>query len=106
MTKLSLLVFLVACGGKKPVGATTEPAPPTTAAACVKDGCSGIVCRASNAEPVITSCIYKPEYACYRTAACEPQADQKCGWTQTAELTACLANPPPSAGVGSGSNPI
>jgi hypothetical protein len=40
-----------------------------------------------------STCEWLPEYACYKTATCEKQADGKCGWTQTPTLTACLANP-------------
>jgi hypothetical protein len=42
-----------------------------------------------------TTCEFKAAYACYATATCARQADSACGWSQTAELTACLANPPP-----------
>jgi hypothetical protein len=58
---------------------------------CYVGGCSGQVC--SDREGVITTCEFRPEYACYRTATCEVQADGECGWTQTSELQACLANP-------------
>lgn len=59
--------------------------------ACYKGGCSGQVC--SDRPDVITTCEFRPEYACYHTATCELQADGECGWTQTAELQACLGNP-------------
>lgn len=66
---------------------------PSGGATCVPTGCSGTVC-AEAGNDIATTCEYRPEYACYRSAQCEPQADGKCGWTQTAELAACLANPP------------
>jgi hypothetical protein len=59
--------------------------------ACRKGGCSGQVCADRD---VITTCEFRPEYACYRNAECKRQADGKCGWTQTAALRQCLANPP------------
>lgn len=59
--------------------------------ACVKTGCSGQVCADHD---VFTTCEFRPEYACYREATCERQADGNCGWTESAELSACLANPP------------
>jgi hypothetical protein len=68
--------------------ATNEPA----AAQCFVGGCSGQVC--SDQEGVITTCEFRPEYACYHTATCEVQGDGTCGWTETPELAACLANPP------------
>jgi hypothetical protein len=85
---------LLACGGSKskPAEPTT---PPATANDCVKTGCSATVC--AEPEPgkeVVTTCELKPEYACYRDAACERQGDGSCGWTQSQTLTACLANPP------------
>jgi eight-cysteine-cluster-containing protein len=59
---------------------------------CKPGGCSGQVCEDASAEPIYTTCEYKAEYACYKTATCERQADGKCGWTQTSELTSCLEN--------------
>lgn len=58
---------------------------------CYVGGCSGQIC--SENEGVISTCEWREEYACYRTATCEVQADGNCGWTQTAELQACLATP-------------
>jgi eight-cysteine-cluster-containing protein len=58
-------------------------------------GCSGQICAdAEEAVGIITTCEYRPEYVCYKSATCERQADGRCGWTQTPELKACLANPP------------
>jgi hypothetical protein len=62
-----------------------------SSATCMKTGCSGQVCADHS---VITTCEFRPEYACYRDATCEVQADGYCGWTETAALDACLANPP------------
>ena len=95
---LMISLFLAAsCGG----GSKSEPAPsapaPTQgepAAACAPTGCSGTVCGEVG-EQVMTTCEYKAEYACYKTATCERQADGKCGWTDTPELKSCLASPPP-----------
>lgn len=58
---------------------------------CYVGGCSGQIC--SENEGVISTCEWREEYACYRTATCEVQADGNCGWTQSAELQACLATP-------------
>jgi hypothetical protein len=55
---------------------------------CIKTGCSSQVCSDHN---VITTCEFRPEYACYQKAACQRQKDGNCGFTKTAELTACLA---------------
>jgi hypothetical protein len=54
---------------------------------CMKTGCSSQVC---SDESVITTCEWRPEYACYQKAKCERQANGKCGFTRTPELIACL----------------
>jgi hypothetical protein len=61
------------------------------AAQCRPTGCSATVCAD---EDVVTTCEFRPEYACYQKATCERQPDGQCGWTKSAELDACLANPP------------
>ena len=62
---------------------------------CVVAGCSGQLCVSpAEAATMITTCEFRPEYACYKTAVCERQADDQCGWTHTSELEQCLANPP------------
>jgi hypothetical protein len=66
-----------------------EPGPVpkgTTADGCRRTGCSGQICAD---EDMVSTCEYRPEYACYKDAACERQADGKCGWTPSAELSAC-----------------
>jgi eight-cysteine-cluster-containing protein len=56
---------------------------------CVPSGCSGEVCSDT---PVFTSCIFRPEYDCYKVAECTVQADGQCGWTQDDKLLACLGS--------------
>lgn len=60
------------------------------AGACYVGGCSGQIC--SDQEGAISTCEWRPEYACYQQATCERQADGQCGWTETPELNACLGN--------------
>lgn len=69
-------------------------APPASSgsAACYKGGCSGQVC--SSSPDVITTCEFRPEYACYASARCERQPSGTCGWTKTPQLDSCLQNPP------------
>lgn len=59
---------------------------------CTRGGCSGQLC--SNGPGGISTCEFRPEYACYRTATCAAQPEGHCGWTMTNTLRACLANPP------------
>jgi hypothetical protein len=69
------------------------PAKHKPAPTCVVTGCSGQLCAA---EPMVSTCEWKEEYACYASAECAVQADGTCGWTQTAELAACLTPPAPA----------
>ncbi|HVJ92369.1 MAG TPA: hypothetical protein VM580_21360 [Labilithrix sp.] len=62
---------------------------PSSQLPCIKTGCSSHIC---SDQPVVTTCIFRPEYACYADATCERQADGQCGFTQTETLTSCLAS--------------
>jgi hypothetical protein len=96
------LLTLAACDKSQPTETPTtanpatgaEPVDPTAGGSggeCRPTGCSGTVC---SDEDQITTCEYRPEFACYKTATCARQADGACGWTKSDELDACLANPP------------
>ncbi len=56
---------------------------------CIITGCSSHIC---SDQEVITDCLFRAEYACYQAARCERQSDNRCGWTMTEELIACLTN--------------
>ncbi len=71
---------------------TTAPAPSNPKGKCYVGGCSAQVC--SDSPNIVSTCEYRAEYACYKTATCERQTSGECGWTQTASLTMCLAHPP------------
>ncbi len=58
-------------------------------AGCRVSGCSGELCVGPD-DSGISICVWREEYACYRGATCERQADGACGWTMTPELSACL----------------
>lgn len=88
---LALTFAVAACGPSNPPPEPPGPGPDQPA--CVKGGCSGTLC-VEEGEDAITTCEWRPEYACYQTATCERQADGACGWTPTPELTACLESPP------------
>lgn len=58
---------------------------------CMVGGCSGQLCGDGMLKSdLITTCEYRPEYACYQSATCERQRDGQCGWTTTPKLTQCL----------------
>lgn len=59
---------------------------------CYVGGCSAQIC--SDQPDVASTCEYRAEYGCYKTARCERQATGKCGWTETNELKSCLKDPP------------
>ena len=54
---------------------------------CVITGCSSQVCED---EEIITTCEFRPEYACYNAAICERQINGQCGWTMSSSLQQCL----------------
>jgi len=56
---------------------------------CRPTGCSGEICSDTD---VITTCQWRPEYECYRTAICSAQANGDCGWVMDDELRKCLDN--------------
>ena len=58
---------------------------------CRVAGCSGQLCVGGE-DPGFSTCEWRPEYACYRQATCEEQADGTCGWTGDAEFDACLSD--------------
>lgn len=80
--------------------ATATPAPTPTApppstqksAQCIAAGCNGEICTDAADPPLASICIYKDEYACYRTGTCAVQSDGNCGWTQTSALKTCIAD--------------
>jgi eight-cysteine-cluster-containing protein len=80
-------------------GGTVEPEPqPIVGEGCQVGGCSGTLCT-KKGEDVVSTCEWREEYACYRSAECKVQTDGNCGWTQTEELKGCLAAP---GGLGGG----
>lgn len=59
---------------------------------CAVGGCSSELClEESQKDKVVSTCILRPEYVCYKTATCEKQANGRCGWTQSQELVSCLS---------------
>src|SRR3989344_7594978 len=59
---------------------------------CVVSGCSGQLC-VEEGDPGISTCEWRPEYACYRYARCERQPNGQCGWTMAPSWRACLDDP-------------
>lgn len=57
---------------------------------CYVGGCSSQIC--SDRADMASTCIYREEYACYKTAKCERQSTGQCGWTPSATLNMCIQN--------------
>jgi len=87
VTCASMLCMVGTTCVDKPTGSECVPNAP---AACRKTGCSSHLC---SDQDLISTCEFRPEYACYQQATCERQADGNCGFTPSAALTSCLANP-------------
>lgn len=60
---------------------------PPVAKTCVVSGCSGQICAD---EEIISTCEFKEEYACYKSAKCERQTSGECGWTENSVLRECI----------------
>ncbi len=58
--------------------------------ACYVGGCSGQIC--SGTKDMVSTCEYREQYACFKTATCERQATGKCGWIETSALKLCISN--------------
>jgi len=56
---------------------------------CYVTGCSAELCV--DRPDIASPCIYRAEFACYHDATCARQSDDRCGWTPTPKLQACLA---------------
>lgn len=75
-----------------PFTPTPSPLSPTLPASsgCKVGGCSSELCLDASAPDRASICVYKDEFACYKTAKCEKQSNGLCDWTQTPELKSCL----------------
>lgn len=76
--------------------ASAATSTPGSVRACKPTGCSGQIC---SDEDVASTCEYREEYACYKTAACERQPDGECGWTETASLRSCIQDARRQSGI-------
>lgn len=65
-----------------PIAPVTPPTP-----ACIKTGCSGQICADGDR---MSTCEFRPEYACYAQAECTRQSNGQCGFSKTPALVACL----------------
>ncbi len=61
----------------------------TAKSQCYIGGCSSELC--TDTEHMVSSCIYRDSFVCYKGAACARQSTGSCGWTQTTALKQCLA---------------
>lgn len=72
---------------KPPVVVPSKDLHITPSKVCKVGGCSGEIC---SDKEMLSNCMYRAEYACYKQAKCEVQKDGECGWTHSTELDTCL----------------
>ena len=84
---LAALLALGACMSDASTGSRGDGA--RTDGSCFIGGCAAELC--SDHAGMVSPCIWRDAYVCFRDATCERQASGACGWTATPELTACLA---------------
>ena len=53
---------------------------------CKVSGCNNEIC---GEEVMITPCVYKSEFECYKLTKCK-RINGKCGWETTEEFEACI----------------
>ena len=58
---------------------------------CVIGGCSGTICQGKDSEPIVTTCEWKEEYACYKLSNCLCVSGL-CRWEKTAEFLNCFGD--------------
>ena len=73
-----------------PTPTGTKKSPPVSG--CKIGGCNSEVCSDTDSGEIMSVCLYKPEYACYKFAVCEIQENGQCGWTITEATQTCLDN--------------
>ncbi|HZX12369.1 MAG TPA: eight-cysteine-cluster domain-containing protein [Candidatus Nanoarchaeia archaeon] len=82
-----LLLFLTAC---TLLPEERQPRQCTTDNDCMKAGCSSQLCTTKTQAPdIITTCEYKPEYACYQQATCGC-VQGACTWKDQANVNQCV----------------
>ena len=91
MRKLITVLFIILL-----IGCEKEVDKPTTGVGecssdsdCITGGCSGTVCQSKDAPPVFTTCVYLPEYDCYKDITCGC-VDGRCDWDKTDEFEKCV----------------
>lgn len=54
---------------------------------CIVSGCSGEIC---GEQSMVSNCMYRPEFSCYKGATCERNKGGKCEWVESDELNKCI----------------
>lgn len=94
----ALCAVSCACSGEKKAdisgtaakGNTDASADTLTGQGCIRTGCSGHICANASDGALVSTCEWREEYACYKTARCEKQGNGQCGWTPSESLSSCL----------------
>ena len=72
-----------------PIGGKRGSLSCTVDSDCVTGGCSGTICQHKDERPIMTTCEFKPEYACYKQIGCLC-IDGSCMWDKTEEFDMCI----------------
>ncbi len=80
---------------KKPVKKVVapKPAPPLSNKPCEVGGCSGTICGEPGSNKLISTCDFKPEYACYKQAVCgreRLEGRDRCVWKFNDAFNTCI----------------
>lgn len=88
MMKSTLLAIAIALFASQTLAFSKPPQ------RCVVGGCSNQLCVDASQGDVMSTCEWTAAYGCYsKHSTCEVQPNGACGWTPTAPLEQCLANP-------------
>lgn len=70
---------------------------------CLRTGCSGQICAG---EPVVTTCEWRDEYACYRESYAQCACiNGSCGWAPNPDLLECISQAQAGTSSTGGTNP-
>jgi hypothetical protein len=99
---MSLVVLVLLFGPSAPAASSDgegDTGKATSApVVCVVEGCNAELCLPRGAG-IMSTCMARPEHACYREARCERQSNGDCGWTKTSAFESCMQQ------VGAGPEP-
>lgn len=90
LTFVILVMIIVRFSGQEPSNINVNPSAECNYDEdCVQGGCSGEICHPLSETPVVSTCIWQDEYACYAYSNCLC-VEGECQWQETAPFLKCL----------------